>query len=117
MEDVLQQTIPLKEGIKPFKHKLSHIDPKLGPLVENELQKMLAARKIIQTRHCSWCSNLVVVRKKNNGIRLCVDFINLNITCKKDHYPLPKIETLLQRVTGFGMMSMLDGFSGYTIRS
>jgi hypothetical protein len=42
-------------------------------MVQKELQKMLAARIIAPTRHSSWCSNLVVVRKKNGGIRLCVD--------------------------------------------
>jgi hypothetical protein len=31
----------------------------------------------------------------------------------KENYPLPNMEHLLQRVTGAGMMSMLDGFSGY----
>jgi hypothetical protein len=56
---------------------------------------------------------LVVVRKKNGGIRLCIDFRNLNLACIKDNYPLPNMETLLQRVTGSKIMSMLDGFSGY----
>ena len=32
---------------------------------------------------------------------------------KKDNYPLPNMETLLQQVTGSSMMSMLDSFSGY----
>jgi hypothetical protein len=58
-------------------------------------------------------SNLVVVRKKNGDIRLCVDFRNLNQLSLKDNYPLPNMEHLLQRVTSVGMMSMLDGFSGY----
>jgi hypothetical protein len=74
---------------------------------------MLAAGIIAQTRHSSWCSNLVVARKKNEKIRLCIDFRNLNIACTKDNYPLPKMETLLQRVTGSGMISMLDSFLGY----
>jgi hypothetical protein len=56
---------------------------------------------------------LVVVRKKNGDIRLCVDFRNLNQLSLKDNYPLPNMEHLLQRVTGAGMISMLDGFSGY----
>lgn len=55
----------------------------------------------------------MVVRKKNGEIRLCVDFRNLNVACEKDNYALPNMETLLQRVTRSGMMSMLDGFSGY----
>eukprot|EP00253_Pinus_taeda_P007863 PITA_07863 len=74
---------------------------------------MLSAGIIAQTRHSTWCSNLVIVRKKNGTIRLCVDFRNLNLACKKDNYPLPNMETLLQRVTGSGMMSLLDGFSRY----
>jgi hypothetical protein len=64
-------------------------------------------------RYSSWMSNLVVVRKNTGDIRLCVDFRNLNQLSLKDSYPLPNMEHLLQRVTGVGMMSMLDGFSGY----
>jgi hypothetical protein len=63
-EDVIQHTIPLKEDTKPFRQKLRQINPKLAPLVQKELQKMLAAGIIAPTRHSSWCSNLVVVRKK-----------------------------------------------------
>jgi hypothetical protein len=112
-ENVIQHVIPLKEGTKPFRQKLSQLNPKLAPLVQQELQKMLEAGIIQQTRYSSWCSNLVVARKKNGKIRICIDFRNLNIACTKDNYPLPKMETLLQRVTGSGMISMLDGFSGY----
>ena len=36
-----------------------------------------------------------------------------NLACQKDNYPLPNMETLLQRVIGSTMMSMLDGFSRY----
>ena len=74
---------------------------------------MLDAGIIQQTRHSSWCSNLVVAKKKTANIRICIDFMNLNTACTKDNYPLPKMETLLQRVTGSGMISMLDGFLGY----
>jgi hypothetical protein len=73
---------------------------------------MLTAGIIAQTRHSSWCSSLVVARKKNGKIKLCIDFKNLNIACTKDNYHLPNMETSLQRVTGSGMISMLDGFSG-----
>ena len=59
---------------------------------------MLATGIIAPTRHSTWCSNLVVVRKKNGSLRICIDFINLNIVCQKDNYPLPNMETLLQRV-------------------
>jgi hypothetical protein len=58
-------------------------------------------------------AKLVHVRKKNGEIRLCVDFRNLNRSSKKDNYPLPKMEHILQRVIGSSRMSMIDGFSGY----
>jgi hypothetical protein len=58
-------------------------------------------------------ANLVPVRKKNGEIRLCVDFRNLNRSSKKDNYPLPKMEHILQKVTGATRMSMVDGFFGY----
>ena len=115
-EDVFQHTIPLKEEakeVKPFQQKLRRINPKLAHVVQKELQKMLAAGIITPTRHSSWCSNLVVLRKKNGSTRICRDFRNLNTSCLKDNYPFPDMETLLQRVTGSGMVSMLDGFSGY----
>jgi hypothetical protein len=53
------------------------------------------------------------VRKKNEEIRLSVDFRNLNKISKKGNYPLPKMEHILQRVTGASRMSMIDCFSGY----
>jgi ribonuclease HI/transposase InsO family protein len=111
--DVIQHAIPLIEGAKPFRQKLRHINPKLAGQIQKELQKMVDAGIIAPIRYSSWMSNLVVVRKKNGDIRLCVDFRNLNQMSLKDNYPLPNMEHLLQRVTGAGMMSMLDGFSGY----
>ena len=62
---VFQHTIPLRPDSKPFRQKLRRINPKLAHMVQQELQKMLAASIIAPTRHSSWCSNLVVVRKKN----------------------------------------------------
>ena len=43
----------------------------------------------------------------------CVDFRNLNKCSKKDNYPLPKMEHLLQKVLGARIMFFFDGFSGY----
>jgi hypothetical protein len=53
------------------------------------------------------------VRKKSGEIRLCVTFINLNRSLKKDNYLLPKMEHILQKVTCASKISMIDGFSGY----
>ena len=90
-DDVFQHKIPLRPEAKPFRQKLRRINPKLAPMVQKELQKMLVASIIAPTRHSSWCLNLVVVRKKNGQLRLCIDFRNLNISCMKDNYPLPDV--------------------------
>jgi hypothetical protein len=46
-------------------------------------------------------------------IRLYVDFRNLNRSSRKDNYPFPKMEHILQKVTRASRISMIDGFSGY----
>ena len=97
----------------PFKQKLRPISPLLLPVIEKEIHKLLKAKIIVPLRYSKWIANLVVVRKKNGEIRLCVDFRNLNKCSKKYNYPLPKMEHLLQKVLGARVMSFLDGFFGY----
>jgi hypothetical protein len=110
---VIEHKIPLKEEAKPFRQKLRQINPMLLPIMEREVKKLLDAQIIVPLRYSEWVANLVPVRKKSGEIRLCVDFRNLNRSSKKDNYPLPKMEHILQRVTGASRISMIDGFSGY----
>jgi hypothetical protein len=110
---VIQHVIPLKEDQRPFKQKLRRINPLLLSLIEKEVKKLFEAKIIISLRFSKWVANLVPVRKKSGEIRLCVDFRNLNKVSLKDHYPLPKMDYILQKVVGSQKMSMLDGFSGY----
>jgi ribonuclease HI len=94
---VIEHKIPLKEEAKPFRQKLRQINPMLLPIMEKEVKKLLDARIIVPLRYSEWVANLVPVRKKSGEIRLCVDFRNLNRSSKKDNYPLPKMEHILQR--------------------
>jgi hypothetical protein len=109
----IEHKIPLKEEAKPFRQKLRQINPMLLPIMEREVKKLLDAQIIVPLRYSEWVANLVPVRKKSGEIRLCVDFKNLNMSSKKENYPLPKMEHILQRVTGASRISMIDGFSGY----
>jgi ribonuclease HI len=110
---VIEHKIPLKEEARPFRQKLRQINPTLLPVMEREVKKLLDAQIIVPLRYSSWVANLVPVRKKSGEIRLCVDFRNLNRSSRKDNYPLPNMEHILQRVTGASRISMIDGFSGY----
>lgn len=85
----------------------------LLPLMEKEVNKMFEAGIIAPIRFSEWVSNLVPTRKKSGEIRLCVDLRNLNQLSLKDHYPLPKMDHILQRVVGSSRISLLDGFSGF----
>jgi ribonuclease HI len=110
---VIEHKIPLKEEAKPFRQKLSQINPMLLPIMEMEVKNLLDAKIIVPLRYYEWVANLVPVRKKNGEIKLCVDFRNLNGISKKDNYPLPNMKHILQRVTEASRMSMIDGFLGY----
>jgi hypothetical protein len=111
--DIIEHNIPLKEEAKPFRHKLKQINPMSLPIMEKEVKKLLDAQIIIPLRYLEWVANLVPMRKKKGEIMLCVDFRNLSRSSKKDNYPFPKMEHILQRVTGSSRMSMIDGFFGY----
>ena len=87
--------------------------PKLEPLIQSEVKKLLDARIIFKVRHSEWVSNLVPVRNKSVEIRLCVDFKNLNRASDKDNYPVPLMEQILQIVSGSELFSLLDVFSDY----
>jgi hypothetical protein len=85
----------------------------LLPVMEKEVKKLLEVQIIVPLRYSEWVANLVLVRKKNGEIRICVNFRNLNRSSKKNNYPLPNMEHILQRVTGASRTSMIDGFFGY----
>jgi hypothetical protein len=81
--------------------------------MEKEVKKLLDDQIIVPLRYSDWVANLVLVRKKSGEIRLCVDFRNLNRSSRKDNYPLPNMEHILQKFIGTSRISMIDGFSGY----
>jgi hypothetical protein len=91
---IIEHKIPLKEEAKPFRKKLRQINPMLLPIMEKEVKKLLDVQIIVPLRYSEWVANLVLVRKKSEEIRLCVDLWNLNRISKKDNYPLPKMEKM-----------------------
>ena len=56
---------------------------------------------------------MVVVKKANGKLRMCMDFTNLNKTCPKDSYPLPRIDQLVDSTIGHKLLSFMDTFLGY----
>ena len=54
-----------------------------------------------------------VSTRLTTGWRVCIDYSRLNAVTRKDHFPLPFIDQLLERVSGHPFYCFLDGYSGY----
>ena len=48
-----------------------------------------------------------------NAWRVCMDYRKLNKATRKDHFPLPFIDQMLDRLAGHSFYCFLDGYSGY----
>ena len=96
----------------PFKQRHRKIPHSMYKEVRDHLQQLLDAG-IIRRSQSPWASNVVLVRKKDNSLRLCVDFRQLNKRTVKDAYALPRIDELLEGLGGNQYYSVLDMKSGY----
>ena len=110
---IIQHVIPLKEDAKPFQQKLQKMHPSLEPLVKKELNKLFTTKIVFLVRHTTWVENLVLVKKKSGDITICIDSRNLNQSIFKDNFLVLATEQILQSVSIFAMLSLLDIFSGY----
>ena len=60
-----------------------------------------------------WMANVVHVLKKDDKVRVCVNFRDINKANSKDDFPLPYIDMLVDSTAGHAMLSFMDGFSAY----
>jgi hypothetical protein len=82
-------------------------------MVKEELDKLLEAGFIRPVETTKWVSPMVLVLKKNGKLRVCVNYKALNIVTKKDRYPLPFCEEILEEVERHEMYTFRDGYKGY----
>ena len=78
-----------------------------------EVDNSLEMGFIIEIKYPEWLANVVVVPKKGEKLRVCVDYTDLNEAYPKDSFPLPRIDQIVDASTGHGMLSFLDAYSGY----
>ena len=60
-----------------------------------------------------WCTGMVVVKKKNGGVRICIDLKPLNRCVLREHHPLPKVDAILGQLKGATVFSKLVANSGF----
>ena len=107
------------------------VDPHPQEVVRIEVLKLLQTGIIYPISDSTWVSPTQVVPKKSGvttvknekgeelstrlttSWRVCIDYRRLNEVTRKDHFPLPFIDQLLERVSGHPFYCFLDGYSGY----
>ena len=121
----------LEEDSRPSREAQSRLNPKIWDVVKDEILKWLNAGIIYPLSDSPWVSPVHVV-PKNTGItvttndkgeelhtrlpmkwRVCIDYRKLNAVMKKDHFPLPFIDQILDKLSVQGFYCFLDGYSGY----
>lgn len=96
----------------PFKQRHRTVPPAMFDEIREHLQGMLACG-VIRQSHSPWASNVVLARKHDGKLRMCVDFRQLNQRTIRDSYALPRIEDILHTLSGSRYFSVLDMKSGY----
>ncbi|GJZ81365.1 reverse transcriptase domain-containing protein [Tanacetum coccineum] len=107
------------------------VNPKIHDVIKKEVEKLLDARLIYPISDSPWVSPVHCVPKKGGmtvvkndendliptrlvtGWRVCIDYRKLNEATRKDHFPLPFMDQMLERLAGNQFYCFLDGFSGY----
>jgi hypothetical protein len=123
--------IHLEENSKPSEEPQRRLNPTMQEVVRAKVIKLLDARIIYPISDSKWVSpihvvpkraRLMVVKNKDNelvpthiqsGWRVCIDYQKLNAATRKDHFPLPFIDQMVEHLAGHEYYYFLDGYSGY----
>ncbi|CAN6472570.1 unnamed protein product [Victoria cruziana] len=119
------------EGSKPTREFQRRLNPALKEVVKNEIIKWLDTGIIFPISDSEWVSPVQMVPKKagltvvknehgkdipmrtQTGWRVCIDYQKLNAATWKDHFPLPFLDQVLEKLAGQSYFYFLDGYSGY----
>ena len=108
---VFQHTIdtgdnrPVREALR--RHPQAHLE-----FIDSEVDRLLQL-DIVEPSASPWASNVVLVRKKNGQLRMCIDYRKVNAVTYKDAYPIPKIDACLDALGDSRYFSSLDLRQGY----
>ncbi|GJZ66824.1 reverse transcriptase domain-containing protein, partial [Tanacetum coccineum] len=123
--------ILLEDDYEPSVQHQRRVNPKIHDVIKKEVEKLLDAGLIYPISDSPWVSPVHCVPKKGGmtvvtneenelvptrlvtGWRVCIDYRKLNEATCKDHFPLPFMDQMLERLAGNEFYCFLDGFSGY----
>ncbi|GJV78531.1 reverse transcriptase domain-containing protein [Tanacetum coccineum] len=123
--------ILMEEDYEPTVQHQRRVNLKIHDVIKKEVEKLLDAGLIYPISDSPWVSPVHCVPKKGGmtvvkndendliptrlviGWRVCIDYRKLNEATRKDHFPLPFMDQMLERLAGNQFYCFLDGFSGY----
>nr|GEZ79755.1 reverse transcriptase domain-containing protein [Tanacetum cinerariifolium] len=123
--------ILLEEDFSPKVQSQRRVNPKIHDVIKKEVEKLLDAGLIYPISDSPWVSPVHCVPKKEGmtviksdenklvptrlvtGWRVCIDYRKLNEVTRKDHFPLPFMDQMLERLVGNEYNCFLDDFFGY----
>ncbi|KAG0737152.1 hypothetical protein G6F62_009884 [Rhizopus arrhizus] len=97
---------------RPIVKKGRRLSPKEKQALQDEVDKMLKA-KVIRPSNSPWSSPPILVPKPDGSMRLCNNYRGINAVTKKDKYPLPRMDDLIDKLSGAQWFSSIDLKSGY----
>ena len=110
---VATHKLAIDPQFRPVKQQPRRFRPELQDNIIAEVDKLIIAGFIKEVQYARWLANIVPVEKKKGQIRIYVDFRDLNRACPKDDFPIPIAEMVVNSSTGYGVLSFMDGSSGY----
>nr|POF16973.1 transposon ty3-g gag-pol polyprotein [Quercus suber] len=90
--EIIQHKLNVDPKKKPVKQRRRVFAPERDRAITDEVNKLLTAGFIREVYYPDWLANVVLVKKSNGKWRMYVDFMDLNKTCLKDSFPLPRID-------------------------
>jgi hypothetical protein len=111
--ELAEHSLNIRPDAKPVKHPLWCFAEEKRKTIGEEIARLLAASFIMEVFYPDWLANPVLVLKKNNTWRMCIDYTSLNKACPKDPFALPRINQVIDSTAGCDLLSFLDAYSGY----
>ncbi|GJR29103.1 reverse transcriptase domain-containing protein [Tanacetum coccineum] len=123
--------ILMEDDSKPAIQHQRRVNLKIHEVIKKEVIKLLDAGLIYPISDSPWVSpvhcvpkkgGITVIENEDNELiptrlvtrwRVCIDYRKLNNATRKDHFPLPFMDQMLERLAGNEYYCFLDGFSGY----
>ncbi|UYV81563.1 K02A2.6-like, partial [Cordylochernes scorpioides] len=100
------------EDAKPIKHKPYRVSAEEQDIIKEQIDEMLR-EGIIRPSSSPWSFPVILVKKRDDKYRFCVDYRKLNNVTVKGVYPIPRIDEVMDTLQGSTYLSAIDLRSGY----